>query len=517
MTSFLLCLDFQKAFDSVWLKGLIVKLHTLKINGSILKLIDSFLFNRKVKLIINKSHGNARPCHEFGVPQGSVLSPLLFIIYISDMFDRKQTSTKCKEHTNVFKYADDGSLAVTHEDPQECYRIAQEMCDHLSEWCRKWKLTINCDRNKTECLIIRPNNSRISYNSQNLKINGQVINFVQHTKVLGVVLDHNLTFDSHANRKVQQCWYEWYKISKSTTRYRGLNISSLVILFKAVVLTKLLYAAPVWMKNNISRYKDFYSRVCLKISGATHFPSQNLALLAMGLEPLSVIYNIIATKFTLKALTSDENMRNMILQIDGSRAHPFYHHIVLVKKYLQQKEHGIPVSRLTGVTTLLQVDDIHIHYQKADINKYKTQMWKDFLTLEADHKLMNHFNILNYTNEQFQPNNHKKLFPRTSKRSTDTKVMDLIHGHSMEFKSFKYTLGHAASPNCDTCLTKDDIYHRLIECTKYNSSYRNFLEDMDVMEAPPCIFLKMILEADSQQIMCFRNMAQIIHSNSNLY
>ena len=54
------------------------------------------------------------------------------------------------------------------------------------------------------------------------------------------------------------------------------NASSLRMLFKSVVLTKLLYAAPIWLKENLDTFKDFYSRVLLKISGATHHPPKEI-------------------------------------------------------------------------------------------------------------------------------------------------------------------------------------------------------------------------------------------------
>ena len=95
-TTFLICIDFEKAFYIIWLKGFIVKLYNWNINGKILRLINAFLFSRKVSLIINKTQGPMRDCGEFGVPQGSVLSPLF-----------KWSSSSAKTYASTFKYADD--------------------------------------------------------------------------------------------------------------------------------------------------------------------------------------------------------------------------------------------------------------------------------------------------------------------------------------------------------------------------------------------------------------------------
>jgi hypothetical protein len=189
LTSFLLCLDFEKAFDSVWHKGLIVKLHNLHIRGNILKLIANFLSSRKVKLIVDKIKGTTRNCGHYGVPQGSVLSPLLFIIYVSDLFPRTQLTSSCSKYANIYKYADDGSVAISHEDPKECHTIAQQMCDHLSRWCGKWRMIVNCNKNKTECLIIKPryrkSMSSTTHSVTKLSINGKDIEYVKNTTVLG--------------------------------------------------------------------------------------------------------------------------------------------------------------------------------------------------------------------------------------------------------------------------------------------------------------------------------------------
>ena len=341
----------------------------------------------------------------------------------------------------------------------------------------------------------------------NLKINDKNINYVKSTTVLGLLIDDDLTFKKHADKKLQQCWHTWYKITKNSTRLYGLNISSLVILFKTVVLTKLLYAAPVWFKDNIQRFKKFFSRVCLKISGATHHPSQHTVLLAAGLEPLTVHCDVITTKFILKALHSDPNMRSMILQIEGERNHPFHHHIVLAKKFLQHNTISMSNFRNRNLPELSDYNEIYTHYTKEEMGAFKRVLWKNCITTEADKKLIDLFTLTSFSGSSLNTTNHKMLFPRTSKRITDTKVMDLLHGHSLNFNSFQYTIGEVLSPACNSCSVDDDNYHQLMDCVKFNSTYRDPLSDLQPTQN---IFLSVILDSNKEQLLCFRKMAQII-------
>ena len=138
--------DMEKAFDSVWKRGLIVKLAKLNIKGEILKLIDDFLFSRIVKLNVNGYDSPAKETEEYGLPQGSALSPILFKVYMMDLLE----DLVGNENISLFKFADDGTIKIKGNTNQECVDTLHQVLTSLHKWSRKWRMIINCDPNKTE-------------------------------------------------------------------------------------------------------------------------------------------------------------------------------------------------------------------------------------------------------------------------------------------------------------------------------------------------------------------------------
>ena len=479
----------------------VVKLFNYNIKGKVLKLIDSFLRTKRVCLKINNKLGKARTCGIFGLPQGSVLSPLLFIIFISDMFHYNTLPASCREHSSIYKYADDGSVAVSHENAATAHTVCQRMCDHLNSWCKKWRMIPNCDKDKTECIIIGSQRQPITFHK--LKIGLEEINYVNKSTVLGLIIDDNLNFEHHASSKRSQCWFAWYNITKNSTRTRGLNASSLTILFKSVVLTKLLYAAPIWLNRNMDAFKDLYSRAILKISGATHHPPRDIVSIALNIAPLQIEYELLVIKFLLKALTSDDGMQALVYQLEESRAHRYQHQIASLKAYIRwksQKEFGFSLDR---TTSLLNVQNSILKYDKQDIRALRSFLWNK--RLDADH----------------EPNNigshaiSKTLLPRCSSRKTDTQVMSLIHGRDLSFMKFRFSITKRVSPFCQTCHMglQDDNYHRLFVCPRFNSSYRDRICNVTTTESHREDRIYNILIKGEPEVMAdLRAMAQIIMS-----
>ena len=187
-------LDISKAFDKVWHLGLIYKLKRNGVNGKMLSILESFLSNRLQRVTINGSMSEWAAVHS-GVPQGSVLGPLLFLIYINDLSEIIESEIRI--------FADDTFIFQTV--PQNAPSTADTLEGDLrkiTNWANQWKLSFNPDLSKQAVEVIFSKNKRApKFNP--LTFNGMPVKTVEETKHLGMILDTKLSFESHISEKIK--------------------------------------------------------------------------------------------------------------------------------------------------------------------------------------------------------------------------------------------------------------------------------------------------------------------------
>ena len=221
-------LDISKAFDKVWHEGLCFKLKRNGINGNLLNLISNFLSDRKQRVVLNGIESEWENIYS-GVPQGSVLGPLLFLIYINDLTDNIKSKIKL--------FADDSSLFLKVKDIEEAQSLLTSDLGTISAWAYQWKMQFNPDITKQAIEVI----FSTKYKKENhppLFFSGIPVARNDSTKHLGFYLDEKLSFKKHISEAIIKA-KRGVSLLKFLSRY--LNRTKLDLAFKMHVRPHLEY------------------------------------------------------------------------------------------------------------------------------------------------------------------------------------------------------------------------------------------------------------------------------------
>ena len=188
-----LFLDLSKAYDTLNYNILIQKLELYGIKETALRWIISYLSGRQQKVIMGK--GSRRVSSDqteigLGVPQGSVIGPLLFIVYINDITELCSVNSNCI----ITNYADDTNLLVTAMSLPTLIKRSQLLMRDAAEWFTKNKLILN--NSKTSIILFKTKRSTLQ-EPDSINIINSNIELKQSTRFLGMVLDSNLTWEEH--------------------------------------------------------------------------------------------------------------------------------------------------------------------------------------------------------------------------------------------------------------------------------------------------------------------------------
>ena len=183
-------LDISKAFDRVWNKGLLLKLNFVGISVSLLLWFSDNLTNRRQRVVLlgDCSDRTSYSLTKAGVPQGFILGPLLFLIFIIE--------------TNIRLFADDTSLYIIVETPQSAALKLNNDLSKIKAWASKWLVTFN--PSQSESLLISRKRSHI--NHPDLCMDNNVIQEVNSHKHLGLTFSNGGTWHEHITDITSKAW-----------------------------------------------------------------------------------------------------------------------------------------------------------------------------------------------------------------------------------------------------------------------------------------------------------------------
>ena len=222
-------MDFSKAFDKVSHPHLAVKLQRYGVSEQARRWIASFLSDRTQQVVVEGEASTPRPCSS-GVPQGSVIGPALFLVFINDLPDWVKSETRL--------FADDTIVYRIIKSKPDEEQLQQDLVS-LEQWEATWLMEFH----PKKCVVLSLNNARQKTAPPEYKLHGHILEVVPQAKYLGVTISNNLKWSNHINTIT--------KSANSTLAFvrRNIKTSNRTIkdlAYKTLVRPKLEYAATVW-------------------------------------------------------------------------------------------------------------------------------------------------------------------------------------------------------------------------------------------------------------------------------
>jgi hypothetical protein len=245
-------LDIKKCFDTIDHDLLLFKLEKYGIRNNELEWFKSYLFNR-TQLVVNNGKRSSKSVLNIGVPQGTILGPVLFLLYINDL-----SNSVCKANINI--YADDVVVYSSNSNISQLQNEMQNVMDSVYDWYKLNKLSLSTEKCSTMVIMNNPNKT---YSDFNIKLGNVNLEQVKSMKYLGVVIDERLKWNEHLAGIAKKANINNARLRKT----RNILPQSLRLkLFQSVSLPTIDYSCTVWgyfsktILKHIERIEHMFAR-----------------------------------------------------------------------------------------------------------------------------------------------------------------------------------------------------------------------------------------------------------------
>ena len=260
-------IDLSKAFDTVDHQLLLSKLPHYGFSRNLIQLLESFLHERQQLCSLNNQTSKAEKLFPLGVPQGSVLGPLLFLLAVNDLLHLPLKST-------LDMYADDITLYFSSASIEELSQTINADLRRICTWFRDNRLVINNDKTKA---LLFGSEHKLRTNSTDsipLFLDHKRIEFVKSAKLLGVVLDGSLSWKDHVSRVIGKISSNLYPLVVANRLRLPTHIRK--ILFHALISPHLNYGIPLYSGCSSQQYLHrlrILTKKAIRLVAGVRFPA----------------------------------------------------------------------------------------------------------------------------------------------------------------------------------------------------------------------------------------------------
>lgn len=246
-------LDVAQAFDRIWINGLKYKILRLDIPEYLKAILLSFLDKRTFRVRIASAMSKVTEINA-GVPQGSILGPVLFNIFVHDI--------PVPENSTLAMFADDTAIITQNEDLRAALTQLQDSINSLQRWFNKWRIILNQTKCEAKIFTLRRFSSQpcLSINNQPIKWKTKD----QAVKYLGVHLDTRLTWSLHINFRLNLAHTRLRLLYPILNRTSPLRLQCALLIYQSLLRSMLTYACGVWSntsRTNIRKLQSFQNKV----------------------------------------------------------------------------------------------------------------------------------------------------------------------------------------------------------------------------------------------------------------